>query len=82
MKKIIQAFLLSGIILASLPAAAQVYEPGDPGSDPQPGGDPPLGGGAPVGGGTLILLALGTAYGGKKLYRLKQTGETTDNDEY
>ncbi len=54
------------------PLAAQSTHPGDPGGDPQIGGDPPLGGGAPIGGGTFILMALGAAYGGKKLIKLKQ----------
>jgi len=39
--------------------------PGDPGN---PGN--PVGGGAPIGGGTLILVALGAAYGGKKVYKI------------
>jgi len=30
-----------------------------------------LGGAAPVGGGLFILLGLGAAYGGRKLYQLK-----------
>ena len=30
-----------------------------------------LGGSAPVGGGLFILLGLGAAYGGRKLYQLK-----------
>jgi len=29
-----------------------------------------MGGGAPIGGGTLILVALGAAYGGKKVYKI------------
>jgi hypothetical protein len=36
---------------------------GDPGS-----GNTPVGGGAPIAGGIGILLALGAAYGGKKVY--------------
>jgi hypothetical protein len=30
------------------------------------------GGGAPIGGGLFILLGLGAAYGGKKIYKLKK----------
>ncbi len=30
------------------------------------------GGGAPIGGGMFILLGLGAAYGGKKLYDMKE----------
>ena len=46
-------------------------EPPGPGGGPG-GGDPPLGGGAPIGNGLFILLGLGAAYGGKKIYDLKK----------
>jgi len=32
------------------------------------------GGGAPIGGGLFILLGLGAAYGGRKLYQLRKEG--------
>ena len=35
---------------------------------------PGTGGGAPIGGGLFILLGLGAAYGGKKLYQYKKQG--------
>jgi hypothetical protein len=44
-------------------------DPGNPGGEPG-GGDDPIGGGAPIGSGIGILMALGAAYGGKKLYTL------------
>jgi drug/metabolite transporter (DMT)-like permease len=61
--------LMLGIILVS-PAYGQN---GDP--PPPPGGhgstqNEPPGGGAPVGSGLAILLALGAAYGGKKMYEI------------
>ena len=72
MKKILSIFTLMIIMfLMTSPIKAQSTEPGDPGTGPTPG-DTPMGGGAPIGGGTLILLALGAAYGGKKLYSLKE----------
>jgi hypothetical protein len=43
--------------------------PSDPGSAPQ---GQPIGGSAPVGGGLFILLGLGAAYGGKKVYNLNK----------
>jgi hypothetical protein len=44
---------------------------GSPGS-----GNTPVGGGAPIAGGIGILLALGAAYGGKKVYEFrKQRGK-------
>jgi hypothetical protein len=48
--------------------------PGDPGGDPEGGGDP-LGGGAPVSGGTILLIALGTVYGSKKIIELKKAAK-------
>jgi hypothetical protein len=72
MKRIFKVLLLFvGMIFLSLPLTAQVYEPGDPGNGPQPG-NPPLGGGAPLGSGTLILIGLGAAYGGRKIFVLKK----------
>ncbi len=35
-------------------------------------GNTPVGGGAPIGGGIFIMLALGAAYGGKKVYEFKK----------
>lgn len=68
MKRIIAIFtILFLVTITTMPVMASTG-PGDPGSDPELGGDPPLGGGAPIGGGTLILIGLGAAYGGKKLY--------------
>ena len=47
---------------------AQATAPSDPGNSPETG--TPLGGGAPVGGGLFIMLGLGAAYGGKKVFHL------------
>ena len=51
--------------------------PADTGTPEDPSGDDggALGGGAPIGGGTLILMALGAAYGGKKVYKLYQDNQ-------
>ncbi len=68
MKKI--RFIILPMLLFAFTYLGFASDPPDPGSSPQ-AGDPPLGGGAPVGGGVFILLGLGIAYGGKKLYRLK-----------
>ena len=61
---IILAILLQ---IFSFTSFAQVTEPEDPGGGPELG-DPPLGGGAPIGGGVIVLLLLGTVYGGKKVF--------------
>lgn len=44
----------------------------DPPAEGHGSGNDASGGGAPIGGGLLILLSLGAAYGGKKLYDLKK----------
>ena len=70
MKNILRTFIVISF-LAALPlvSTAQVMAPSDPGSAPQ---GQPIGGGAPVGGGLFILLGLGAAYGGKKVYNLNK----------
>jgi len=73
MKKLLSIFTLMVVMfLMTNPLAAQQTSPGDPGGTPT---GPPMGGGAPIGGGTLILLALGAAYGGKKLHTLQKEEE-------
>ncbi len=71
MKKNILVIILTGFFfMLSFVLTAVETEPGDPGGDPDPGGEDPLGGGAPIGSGTLLLIGLGAAYGGKKVYKL------------
>lgn len=67
---------IAAFVVFSIPeVAAQV--PGEPPGGGGPGGPgagdpPPVGGGAPIGGGVGILLALGAAYGARKVYQFKQ----------
>jgi hypothetical protein len=68
-KKFISTLTIAAMLLLPLFMSAQTDGPGNPGGEPG-GGDVPIGGGAPVGNGIGILLALGAAYGGKKLYTL------------
>ena len=49
-------------------AEAQQAVPPPPASHGATGDQAANGGGAPIGGGLFILLGLGAAYGGKKLY--------------
>jgi hypothetical protein len=75
MKKFVVTLALSLLFL--LPAVLA-----DPPGPPGPGGDPGGSGGVPVGspidGGLSILLAMGMAFGGFKLFNRKQQ---VDNDE-
>ena len=72
MKKIIRklaAFVTITLITFTL--SAQVPPNPNGGSDPG-GGNTPVGGGAPVGSGLVLLIALGAAYGGKKVYDISK----------
>ena len=70
MKKIL--IKLSFIIAFTLSSTALLAQgPPEPPGDPGTGGGP-VGGGAPIGGGIAILLSLGAAYGGRKVYRYWQ----------
>jgi len=67
-KNIISTIMIMSMLLIPLFTIAD--EPGDPGSEPS--GQTPIGGGAPIGSGTFILIALGAAYGGKKVYDINK----------
>lgn len=68
MKKIIiTSILFITLFVSSNSLLAQVGPPNPPG-DPSSGGGP-VGGSAALAGGAGILLALGAAYGGRKLYK-------------
>ncbi len=68
MKKGIKHILLSLSFILLTSTAMLAQGPPDPPEDPGDGGGP-VGGGAPIGSGIGILLILGAAYGGRKLYR-------------
>jgi hypothetical protein len=75
MKSIVLTLFVSIAILFFVTGSAIAQEPGappPPPANPSGGGNGPVGGGAPVGGGLLILIALGAAYGGKKVYDYKK----------
>lgn len=67
--KILTATLISTLWFTALPA--QAPPPPNGGSDPG-GGNTPVGNGAPIGSSLFILLGLGAAYGGKKIYDLRK----------
>jgi hypothetical protein len=65
--------LLMAIFLSFSPVLlAQDPPPPPSGGHGQTGNQSPPGGGTPIGSGLVLLLALGAAYGGKKLYTLKK----------
>lgn len=75
MKKMLKAVLLIGLFLFLLTSSVRVMAQGAPPPPPAGGhgqsGDLPAGGNAPIGGGLVILLLMGAAYAGKKIYNLQ-----------
>lgn len=67
-KKFLRLFLIN---LFVIPAFILFAQPNDPPSNPGNASDGPVGG-VPIGGGLFILLGLGAAYGGKKLYDMRK----------
>ena len=68
-KKLIIAFIFSFVL--SVGSFAQTDPPDPPGTH---GSDKDQQGRAPIGGGVFLLLGLGAAYGGRKLYQLREEG--------
>ncbi len=60
----IMLFMITGYTVSSQPPPPPTGTSGGGSSSEQ------LGGNAPVGGGLFILLGLGTAYAGRKIYKL------------
>ena len=70
-QKIMFALLFTAAMLTSIQGYADNTNPPDPpGEHGQT--DDQSGGSAPIGGGLFILLGLGAAYGGKKLYNSRK----------
>lgn len=69
MKKALRIVVVAAFILAG-PLFMMAQTPPHPNGGGGPGGgNTPVGGGAPIGGGLVIMMALGAAYGSKKLYK-------------
>jgi len=66
------AALITITLLTINLSTAQTPPPPNGGETPSQGGNTPVGGGAPIAGGIGILLALGAAYGGKKVWDFKK----------
>jgi hypothetical protein len=71
MKKIISRIFVGAMLIGAISFCNNIYadQPPDPGGDPT--GDP-VGGGSPIGSGLVILLSMGAAYGGKKIFDSKK----------
>jgi len=69
MKKLFKISIFALIIFLSTTLLAQ---PPDPSGNPNNDGEDELGGNAPIGSGLVLLLSLGAAYGGRKVYVLRK----------
>ncbi len=77
MKKKIFTFLIMMLITAFMTITAQVPpSPNGDGTAPEEGSNTPVGGGAPIAGGMGILLAVGAAYGMKKVYHFNKNKQS------
>ncbi len=77
MKKMLKAVLLIGLFLFLLISSSRLMAQGAPPPPPADGhgvtgNQAPTGGDAPIGGGLAILLLMGAAYAGKKMYNLQE----------
>ena len=76
MKSLKKIAAILAISLITISLSAQSPPPpnnGGGGSSSAPSGsENTVGGGAPIGGGLFILLGLGAAYGGRKLYGMRK----------
>ena len=66
---LIAAFL----VIAPLLMVAQSPPHPNNGSAPIHGTNGPVGDGAPIGSGLILLIAMGTAFGARKLYQMRDT---------
>lgn len=73
MKNILKSILVCFVfaIVFLLVAPVQADPPGMPGGHGETGDQAPPGGGAPIASGLAILIGLGGAYAGKKVYEIK-----------
>jgi len=71
--------VLIAALLVTAPLLMLAQAPPHPNGGAAPGsGNGPVGGGAPVGSGVVILIAMGAAYGARKLYQMRGTSLTEE----
>ena len=74
--KFVKVTLILTLFLGwGLVSMAQAPPPPPGGGHGSPNNEGPAGGGAPIGGGIAILLSMGAAWGGKKVYQAYQNKE-------
>ncbi|NQU33518.1 MAG: hypothetical protein HQ521_09810 [Bacteroidetes bacterium] len=73
MKKNIKIYLVAILLFVGLSHSEFIYsQVPDPPSGHGSSSNESPGGGAPIGGGLFILVSLGIAYGGKKMYDIRK----------
>lgn len=69
--------ILLAIFIVIAPLLMSAQAPPHPNGGNLPGaGNGPVGGGAPIAGGAALLVALGAAYGVRKLFQIRRTAES------
>jgi hypothetical protein len=73
MKKAIKNILIVAFLMTA-PLFLLAQNPPHPngGSAPTSGTNTPVGGGAPIDGGLIMLIAMGSAYGAKKVWKFRK----------
>lgn len=72
MKRTIKILVISALFFLA-PIVLLAQTPPHPNGGNGPGaGNTPVGGGAPIGSGLVMLIAMGAAYGAKKVYHLRK----------
>ncbi|MBN1338712.1 MAG: hypothetical protein JXA03_05275 [Bacteroidales bacterium] len=72
MKKCIQNIMIAAFLLAA-PAVMLAQNPPHPNGGNAPGtSNTPVGGGSPIDGGLTFMLIAGTAFGLRKIYKVKK----------
>jgi hypothetical protein len=80
MKRNFRIILIAAFLVTS-PLLMLAQNPPHPngGNAPSAGnGNGPVGGGAPIGGGMVVMLALGAAYGARKVYQMRSTASVQE----
>jgi hypothetical protein len=70
--------LLIAALLFTAPLVLMAQQPPHPNGGVNGPGGGPVGGGAPIGSGVAILIAMGAAYGARKLYIMHSATSDTE----
>jgi hypothetical protein len=70
--------ILIAVLLVTAPLLMFAQNPPHPNGGVNGPGGGPVGGGAPIGNGVILLVAMGAAYGARKLYQMQRSASVPD----